>query len=385
MKAPVVKSTSTKSQDDEELETYIKIRDNEGYFRLGVPSLDAFPIKTWLLVSGKALRSMSIFDMTQPPVAGYYPLRQAIATYLNISRGVDCTPDQIFITSGYKNSIDLILKTLISKNDKVVFEDPGYFFGQRLLKRIAHNLHYNPVDSDGLNFEYFKKHHDDAKFVITTPAHHSPLGVSLSLPRRNKLLNWAKSRKSWIIEDDYDGEFHYTKKQIPSLKSLDAYDRVIYVGTFSKTIMPSIRTSYIVMPKDLIDVFLKTGEITETGQALLTQKILATFMNEGHFFKHLKKMRILYQHRRHMVINALTKVYPDDFYFEITDGGMHIVAYLKKGIDDAKIAKKWQELGLRVTALSEWYSGKSKRYGLVIGYTNIKSEKEAISLLQKTL
>lgn len=383
IKPVIIKTSDLKNEEDTNLESMINLRDTEGHFRLGIPSLDAFPSKTWLLVSGKAIRSMDELDMIQPHVAGYFPLRQAIANYLNISRGVNCEANQIFITSGYKNSVDLITKTLCDKKDKVVFEDPGYFFGQRLLKRSGLNLHYNPVDSSGLNYEYFKKHHLDAKLVFTTPAHQSPLSVTLSLPRRNSLLNWAKQKRSWIIEDDYDGEFHYTKKQIPSLKSLDVHDRVIYVGTFSKTIMPSVRTSYIVMPKELITKFLQTSEITETGQALLPQKILTNFMNEGHFFKHLKKMRVLYQKRREAVMNAINKVFPEDFYFEIADGGMHIVAFLKKETDDIKLAKTWHKHGLQVFPLSHWYSGKNKRYGLVIGFTNIKSEKEAVSLLQR--
>ncbi len=385
IKPVVIKTSDLKNEEDQNLESMISLRDTEGHFRLGIPSLDAFPSKTWLLVSGKAIRSMDEMDMIQPHVAGYFPLRQAIANYLNISRGVSCEANQIFITSGYKNSIDLITKTLCDKKDKIVFEDPGYFFGQRLLKRSGLNLHYNPVDSSGMNYDYFKKHHLDAKLAFVTPAHQSPLSVTLSLPRRNSLLNWAKQKKSWIVEDDYDGEFHYTKKQIPSLKSLDIHDRVIYVGTFSKTIMPSVRTSYIVMPKELVTKFLQTSEITETGQALLPQKILTKFMNEGHFFKHLKKMRVLYQKRREIVMNAINKVFPGDFYFEIADGGMHIVAFLKKDTDDIKVAKSWHKHGLQVFPLSHWYCGKNKRYGLVIGFTNIKSEKEAVSLLQRVL
>lgn len=385
IKPVVIKTSDVKNEDDNNLGKLVSLRDTEGHFRLGIPSLDAFPSKTWLLVSGKAIRSMDPLDMIQPHVAGYFPLRQAIANYLNISRGVNCDANQIFITSGYKNSIDLILKTLCDKKDKIVFEDPGYFFGQKLLKRSGVNLQYNPVDSSGLNYDYFKKHHLDAKLVILTPAHQSPLSVTLSLPRRNSLLNWARQKKSWIVEDDYDGEFHYTKKQIPSLKSLDTHDRVIYVGTFSKTIMPSIRTSYIVMPKQLLEKFLSTSEITETGQAFLPQKILTNFMNDGHFFKHLKKMRVLYQKRRQMVIDAVNKVFPGEFYFEISDGGMHIVAFLRIGTDDVKLAKTWHKHGLQVFPLSYWYAGKNKRYGLVIGFTNIKSEKEAVTLLQRVL
>lgn len=368
--------------EDHELEKIKTLRDGNGHFRLGVPALEDFPFKKWLLLSGKAIRSMGPEDMVLPPVMGYQPLREAIANYLSISRGLNCSAGQIFITSGYKNSVALILQALSAKNDKVIFEDPGYFFGQKLLKRIVLNLHYNPVDSAGLDTEYFKNQHEDAKFVFVTPSHHSPLAVTLSLPRKNYLLDWAKKNKSWIIEDDYDGEFHYTKKVIPALKSIDTFDRVIYVGTFSKTIMPSIRTSYIVVPKELVSKFIDISEIIETCQPLLPQKILTLFLREGHFFKHMKKMRGLYSKRRAMLISALNKVYPDLFDFELSDGGMHIVAFLKKGSNDAKLASIWHSHNLLCFPLSSWYAQKSKRYGLVIGYTNIKSEKEATMALK---
>ena len=166
------------------------------------------------------------------------------------------------------------------------------------------------------------------------------------------------------------------------MKSLDIYERVIYVGTFSKTIMPSIRTSYIVVPKELVQNFVEISEIVETGQALLPQKILTNFLRDGHFFKHLKKMRGLYQKRRIMLITSLKKVFPDLFEFELADGGMHVVAFLKKGTNDVLLANLWLEKGLLVFPLSAWYAQKNKRYGLVIGYTNIQSEKEATMALK---
>ena len=280
--------------DDHKLQQLIDLRDNPGLFRLGIPALDEFPYKKWLLLSGKAIRAMRPEEMLNPPIMGHPALRQAIANYLNISRGLNCKAEQIFITSGYKSSIALILQTLSVQNDKCIFEDPGYFFGQKLLKRIVHNLHYAPVDAQGLNVDYLLQHHHDARFVITTPAHHSPLAVTLSLPRRQQLLDWAQTQQAWIVEDDYDGEFHYTKKVLPALKSQDSADRVIYVGTFSKTIMPAMRISYIVLPKALINRFHETAEIVETSLPLLPQQILSRFISEGHFFKHLKKIKLFY-------------------------------------------------------------------------------------------
>ncbi|WP_318356870.1 PLP-dependent aminotransferase family protein [Enterobacter sp.] len=368
---------------DATLGALVDIRDKSGELRLGIPSLDAFPYKKWLLLAGKSVRSMRPSDMVNPPVMGYAPLREAIASYVNISRGLNCTAEQIFITSGYRNTLTLILETLAARTDKVVFEDPGYYFGKTLLRRSVDHLHYIPVDERGMDVDYFLRYHRDARFVIVTPSHHSPLAVTLSLPRKHQLLEWARETDGWIIEDDYDGEFHYTRKVLPALKSLDAHDRVIYTGTFSKTIMPALRISYIVMPKSTLSAFKETGEITENGQPVMTQKILTAFLAEGHFYRHLKKMRALYQARRQMMLDALSQVYPHDFHSEMHDGGMHIVAFLNKGTQDRELAEIWQRHHLRVSPLSDWYSLSPKRYGLIIGYTNIRSTEDAVALLQR--
>lgn len=370
---------------DPELAAIVKLRESKGLFRLGVPSFDHFPFKTWLLISSRVVRNMNHNDLMNPPVAGYKPLREAISNYVNVSRGINCTPDQIFITSGYKHSLAFILNSLAQKSDKVVFEDPGYIFGQKLLKRLVNKLYFNPVDSNGFNLDYFKKNNSDAKFVLLAPTHQSPLTLTLSLSRRHELLEWAYTKKAWIVEDDYDGEFHYTKRVIPSLKSLDAHERVIYVGTFSKTIMPSIRTSYIIVPPDLISNFNEASEIFETSQPLLPQKILASFIQDGHFYRHLKRMRVLYQKRRMFVLEAMNNIFSDFFTFEDTDGGMQIVAYLKTSSDDVGLADIWQQNGLLVYPLSKWYSGKKKKYGLVLGFTNIRSKSEAENAFKSVL
>ncbi|OAT78487.1 GntR family transcriptional regulator [Mangrovibacter phragmitis] len=357
--------------------------ESKSELRLGIPALDAFPHKKWLLLSGKVARSLRPEEMVVPPVMGYQPLREAIANYLNISRGLNCKAEQIFITSGYRASLQLILSVLAQPNDKVVFEDPGFFLGQQLLKHIAPNLHYVPVDQQGINVDYLQCNHADARFAIVTPTHQSPLAVSLSLPRKHQLLEWAQQNNSWIIEDDYDGEFHYTRKVIPALKSLDTHERVIYTGTFSKTIMPAMRIGYLVMPLGTLRRFSELGQILETGLPLLPQKILAQFINEGHFYRHLKKMRILYQQRRRLMLDAIQFVFPDLFEFELTGGGMHIVAFLKCSMQDIALAELWRQHELCVRPLSSWYMQQQKRYGLLIGYTNIQSFEQAQAILQR--
>ncbi|UQC69826.1 PLP-dependent aminotransferase family protein [Lelliottia sp. AC1] len=366
-------------------ESLISQRERTGFLRPGIPALDSFPYKKWLLLAGQATRSMRQEEMLNPPVMGWYPLRQAIASYLNISRGLSCTAEQVLITSGYSGSLRLILDTLASRSDKVMFEDPGYFMGQQLLKRIVPRLHTVPVDRAGMDTEYLLRHHRDARFAIVTPSHQSPLAVTLSLPRKQQLLDWATHNEAWIIEDDYDGEFHYTRKVLPSLKSLDRHDRVIFMGTFSKTVMPSLRMGYLVMPASTVEAFTDCADIVASGQPVLTQKILTTFLNDGHFFRHLKKMRTLYQQRRDWMIAALHEVYGERFFTEQNDGGMHIVAFLTAGSCDREIARCWQAQQLQVNALSEWYRGSGKRYGLVMGYNNVRSYDEALELLRRPL
>lgn len=358
-------------------------RKQSGFLRLGIPALDAFPSKKWLLLSAKAVRALHPSEMLTPPLMGYAPLRDAIAHYLNVSRGLACSPEQVVITGGYQHNLRLILTLLAGSQQKVVLEEPGYFLGQRILQHSVQNLHSVPVDNDGLDINYLLRHHNDARLLFMTPSHQSPLAVTLSLPRRQQLLAWAAQRNSWIVEDDYDGEFHYTRKVLPALKSLDSDDRVIYMGTFSKTMLPSLRTSYLVLPRALLAQFRQTAELTESGQPLLTQKILAAFLSEGHFYKHLKKMRNLYSARRGFVLAALAQIYPQIFDVEVRDGGMHIIAFLRESTQDVALAQLWQQHQLQVSPLSEWYRGDSPRYGLIIGYTNVASAEEAITLLQR--
>lgn len=358
-------------------------RKQSGFLRLGIPALDAFPRKKWLLLSAKAVRALHPSEMLTPPLMGYAPLRDAIAHYLNISRGLACSPEQVVITGGYQHNLRVILTLLAGSQHKVVFEEPGYFLGQRILEHTCQQLHSVPVDNDGLDMQFLLRHHHDARLLFVTPSHQSPLAVTLSLPRRQQLLAWAAQHNSWIVEDDYDGEFHYTRKVVPALKSLDSDDRVIYMGTFSKTMLPSLRTSYLVLPRALLAQFRQTAELTESGQPLLTQKILAAFLSEGHFYKHLKKMRNLYSARRGFVLAALAQIYPQIFNVEVRDGGMHIIAFLRDSTQDVALAQLWQRYQLLVSPLSEWYRGDSPRYGLIIGYTNVTSAEEAIALLQR--
>ena len=318
-------------------------RNEPKQFGLGIPALKDFPYKKWLLILKNAARNMDENDLIMPPFKGYQPLRENIATYLNISRGLNCLPEQILITSGYRASLRLIFAVLHKQSDKVLFENPGYYIAAQMLERLIPNLHYTPVDTKGLNVESILQCHNDAKFVIVTPTHQSPTTVSMSLPRKHQLLEWAANNNSWIIEDDYDGEFHFKRRLISALKSHDIHDRVIFTGTFSKTVMPALRIGYIVMPKQTIPLFEQIGSIYESGLPILTQKALSLFISEGHFYRHIKKMRTLYQQRRLIMQTAIKQVFSDILDIEQTDGGMHIIAYLRKSTKDKELAQIWRQ------------------------------------------
>ncbi|CCJ82247.1 Transcriptional regulator, GntR family domain / Aspartate aminotransferase [Cronobacter dublinensis 1210] len=348
----------------------------------GIPSLDRFPNKKWLLLCARATRAMRPEEMVNPPVAGYAPLRAAIASYLTISRGVTCTADDIFITSGYRGNLLLTLQALLGPGESVALEEPGYFMGQRLLKTLAPALHPVPVDDEGMQVAHLQRHCPNARLAIVTPSHHSPLGVTLSLPRKQQLLAWASAHNAWIVEDDYDGEFHYTRNVLPSLKSLDTDDRVIYIGTFSKTIMPSVRIGYLVMPRRRVTPFLDSGALLCGGQPLLMQKILAAFLSGGDFYTHLKKCaRSTPGGVRRSA--RCTRSFPACLPRRLRMAACMWWRISPRPPADEALARVWHQHQLQVSALSPWYLLPDKRYGLIIGYTNLRSYDEALALLTR--
>ncbi len=355
----------------------------QGDFRLGVPAFDAFPIKVWRRIAAHAVHYSTPADLDYPSATGYLPLKNALASYLGVSRGITCFPEQIFVTNGYNDSMELILKAMYQRNEKFVLEEPGYFMAPRILASRKIDFRLSPAGANGLDVPFFLAKHQDARFVLLTPTHHSPLIGSMPLAARRALLAWAARKHAWVLEDDYDGEFHYEKRLVPSLKSLDEKDRVIYIGTFGKSIMPGVRVGYIVAPASLQPRFMAAAMVSRAGQSILVQKILARFVSEGHFFRHLKKMRPLYRERRRMVIAAVEKVFPGRFRIDGGDGGLHLVAHMDPACSDVRLAASWRKRGIAVKALSDWYHGVRKQSGLVIGFTNIRSEQEAVNLLAK--
>lgn len=345
--------------------------------QMGLPALDAFPRKVWNRLVGQRLRATDSSRLAYPHPAGYDELRQRIATYLGVSRGVSCLPEQVFVTTGFRASLELTLNSLSTSGDAFWFEDPGYILARPFLQHSGLNIVPVPVDANGMDVEAGLRMAPHATFAMVTPSHQSPLGVTLSLQRRMALLEWAARRNSWIIEDDYDSEFRYQGRPLPALKSLDRDDRVIYSGTFSKVMFPGLRLAYVVAPASAVSRFESVAYRLNAGCPYLLQASVADFIAQGHFFRHLKKMRQLYAERRSMTQRVFNDVLHGKLHIELLPGGMHILARLLNATNDLAIGDQMRRAGLASNALSRWFIDAPPQHGLLFGFANIVDEQQA--------
>lgn len=345
-------------------------------FLPGCPAYDAFPKKTWSRLAAKRARSLSSEDFSHRNPLGYLPLRESIAAYLRLSRGVACEPSQIVLTSGYLGGLDLLARSLSLSKKDIWMEDPGYIYATRLLTEIGANIVQVPVDNEGLIVSEGIKLSPQASLAVVTPSHQSPLGMALSPSRRLELLEWAGRTGAWIIEDDYDGEFQYSGYPLPTLKSLDQYDRVIYAGSFSKTLFPSLRLGYLVLPQSLTDRVTEKATLCYQSLSISPQLVINDFIAEGYFSKHLKSMRSLYAERREITNDALTNIIGSHININPHKKGMHFVANITSRNSDVYVSKEFNKLGYGIQALSNWTSEPTHN-GLIIGFTNIPNKKTA--------
>jgi len=348
--------------------------------QMGLPALDAFPHKSWARLAGRAARTLDTAVLGYPDPAGYEPLRREIATYLGISRGIACAPDQVFVASGYRGALHLISHALLRPGDTGWFEEPGYPIARRYLEHMGMRLKPVPVDDEGLNVSAGIRRANDARFAVLTPTHQSPLGVALSLPRRLELLQWASRQQAWIVEDDYDSEFRYHGRPLPALKSLDRDGRVLYTGTFSKVLFPGLRLAYLVVPEQKVERFHSMAQQLAGACPILQQRTVAEFIAQGHFARHLRKMRTLYAARREGLVDTLSEMFGSRLHVQPQAGGIHVAAYLNAGQDDKPLAAAARARGLAIEPLSGWHMTKTSRSGLLMGFTNVVDTRHAQTL-----
>ena len=354
-------------------------------FQMGLPALDAFPRKLWARLGARCIRATQSTDMVHPSVFGLYGLRAAIAAYLQVSRGIDCSPSQVFVTSGYRHTLELIAHALLKPGDRVWIENPGYPPTRELLGAMHMNGVPVPVDADGMIVSEGLRLAPRARAAVVTPGHQSPLCVSLSLPRRLALLDWAARNHGWIIEDDYDGEYRYISRPLPALKSLDRDGRVLYAGTFSKVLLPALRLAYLVVPPEQVQRFEDVSHTFAGGSPQLTQAIVTAFIMEGHFARHIQRMRRLYAERREATAAGLESVLHKYMRIDPQPGGMHLILRLKGGRSDRRLVERMRNEGLYGEALTDWMAGGRGASAVLLNFTNLGSQGAAEVLGKRIL
>ncbi len=354
-------------------------------FQMGLPALDAFPRKIWARLGARCVRATQPQDMAHPSVHGLQDLRAEIAAYLQVSRGIACAPSQVFVTSGYRHTMALVAHALLKEGDRVWLEDPGYPPTRELLRHMRITTVPVPVDEEGMQVAHGTKVAPRARAAVVTPAHQSPLCVYLSLPRRQALLDWAARSGAWIVEDDYDGEYRYVSRPLPALKSLDRDGRVLYAGTFSKVLFPGIRLAYLVVPPSQVRRFEQASEIFTGGSPALTQGIVTAFITEGHFARHIQRMRKLYGERRQAATAGLAGVLGRHLSIDAPPGGMHLVLRLQARRSERRLVARMREAGLYAEALADWTMDAAVGPALLLGFTNIDSRETAEQLGKRIL
>jgi GntR family transcriptional regulator/MocR family aminotransferase len=299
---------------------------------------------------------------------GYLPFREAIAEYLGAFRGVRCESSQILVTTGSQQALQISAQVLLDPKDRVWMEEPGYPGARQAFMTAGAQLIPVPVDHDGMNVAEIIRRGRGARAVYVTPSHQYPMGITMSATRRIVLLNWAMRSGAWIIEDDYDSEYRFGSRPIASLQGLDSDGRVIYVGTFSKVMFPALRLGYVVVPKDLVAAFSAARDAADIFSSTLYQAVLADFIREGHFARHIRRMRMLYMDRRRALIKAIRIQMGDMLEVIGAEAGMHLVALLPRGTNDVAVSRKAAQRGISAIPLSTCYLEPPTRGGLVLGY-----------------
>jgi GntR family transcriptional regulator/MocR family aminotransferase len=340
-------------------------------FPLGVPALDAFPHPVWTrILTRRARRSLGGL-LGYQDVAGYRPLREAIAAYLGMARGVRCTPDRILVVGGAQAGLDLAARLLLDPGDPAWVEDPGYYGARGALVGAGARLVPVPVDSDGLDVAAGQRYEPGARLAYVTPSHQFPVGVTMSLPRRLALLAWANQVGAFVLEDDYESEYRYVGRPLPALQGLDEAGRVVYVGSFSKVLFPSLRIGYLVVPDGLMDAFTAAQRLSHIHVPALEQAVLADFLAEGHFGRHLRRMRALYAARGAALIRAIRREAGGALELRSAHAGLHLVGWLPTGTDDRAVAARAAQHGVQAQPLSAHALQPLSRGGLLLGYAAV--------------
>jgi GntR family transcriptional regulator/MocR family aminotransferase len=339
-------------------------------FYPGIPAFDLLPLGTWRRLADRHLTPAAAARLLHYGSSEGLPeLREAIAAYLVASRGVACTADQVIVVAGSQQAVDLTARVLLDPGDAVWMEDPGWQGARSAFLAAGATTVPVPIDDDGLDLEAARRRHPGARLAHVTPSHQFPLGPTMGLVRRLQLLDWAASSGTWILEDDYDSEFRYAGAPLPALQGLDAAGSVIYTGTFSKVLFPALRLGYLVVPEALIEPFRAAHAVADRHNPSVDQAVLADFLAEGHFARHLRRVRAAYGERQQLMLDELRRSARDVLEAAPDPAGMHLVGWLPPGVDDARMAGVAAGAGISAPPLSYYSIEAPRRGALMLGYT----------------
>jgi len=339
-------------------------------FTPGIPDLNAFPFRIWNSLQRRHQNRASLLGYDGNH--GYQALREALAEYLSLSRGVSCNARQIIITHGAQQAISLCAQLLINEGDEVLLENPGYMGAKKAFQARGAKLTACLLGDNGLNIDALvssSQQKGSYKLLYCTPTHQYPLGGILPATDRLNLLDWAAQNNTWIIEDDYDSEFHFHHKPLAALQGMAKNTPVIYMGSFSKTLFPSLRLGYLVVPEELVDIFIKAKSFMSGESALLPQAVIADFIMEGHFIRHLRRMRQLYQEKWQHLHDLITDKLKNKVRPIAKSAGMHLAIEIP-GCDDQILSTRLKQKGYGSTALSSYFLEGVSMTGLVLGFAN---------------
>jgi GntR family transcriptional regulator / MocR family aminotransferase len=335
-------------------------------FRVNLPAIDEFPTTLWSRISSRVLRHATTELLVGCEPLGYAPLRAAIADYLNASRGVKCVPEQIVVVSGVQEALEIVARLIVDPGDVVATEDPGYAGTEHVCRPIGAKVRAIPVDEHGLRVD--AKRLRGCRMVYVTPAHQYPLGVTMSLARRLELLQWAETSNAVIFEDDYDSEYRYAGRPIPALQGLDRAGLVFFAGSFNKVLFPSLRLGYLVVPQALVDSVDALRSIAVRHPELPSQAILCDFINEGHFGRHLRRMRNVYAQRLHALRESAASHLAGALDISDVQAGLHTIAWLKNGMKAVDVARAAAARMVEVIPLSAHSREFAAPEGLQLGF-----------------
>lgn len=349
--------TATKSEPPPDagsfLETYLEMTRGPAFFQMGVPAAETFPATLFARIRANAVRAEASVAPSYPDPRGEHELRREIAAYLAVARGISCSPSQVVVTGGFGAGLGLGLSVLGLGGQSAWFENPGFPWTRKGLELAGLAVAPVPVDADGINVDHGLRHHPDAKLVVVTPGQQAPLGPTLSLERRLRLLEWAEANRVWVIEDDYLSELQLAGRAAPALASLDRGGRVIHIGSFSKTISPTLRLGFVVAPVALVSRFAEVAACLAPPPGPAVQIATAEFIREGHYMRHLRRTKRAYAAKRQTVLDCLHASIGAEL---VAAPGLAVLLKLPKGTPDVAIAREALTFGMLPAPLSPWYA-----------------------------